>query len=86
VVIGIPIDILKYGTLSAGSQFSNGISITADGYNWSIMYDSNGHEVVLDALSTTTSTTPEPGTLVLVGAGLLGLSALLKRKKTTETH
>ncbi len=50
VVIGSPIDILNYGTLSG--QFSNGTSITADGYNWSIIYDFNNlNEVVLDAIS-----------------------------------
>ncbi len=50
VVIGSPIDILNYGTLNG--QFSNGTSITADGFNWSIIYDFNNlNEVVLDAIS-----------------------------------
>ncbi len=50
VVLSTPIDILNYGTLNG--QFSNGTSITADGYNWTINYDFNNmNEVVLEAIS-----------------------------------
>src|SRR6266436_6749425 len=50
VVLSAPIDILNYvGALSG--QFSNGTAITADGFNWSIIYNFNGNEVVLEAIS-----------------------------------
>jgi len=53
----------------------------ADGWNWNINYAFGGNEVVITSVSPSATPTPEPGTMVLFGTGLLSLAWYVRRKK-----
>lgn len=59
-----------------GQTFDNDLE------KWGIEYNNTGGAIVLVAESATTSPTPEPGSLLLLGTGLLGVAFLIRRKNT----
>lgn len=87
---------LNYFTLNAGTRtdFGVGGSITLDGsgimnlagfdptaYNWSLSFNPFSNMAFFSAASV--ASVPEPGTLLLLGAGLAGAALSRRRRKTT---
>ncbi len=58
-----------------GQTFDNGLE------KWDLSYNNTAGDLVLTAVANTTTTTPEPGSLLLFGTGLLGLAALLRKRR-----
>jgi len=73
--LGQTFGIIGYNSLVG--EFSNGSSFWQDGYQWDLSYGQNGVEV-------TAVSTPEPGSLLLLGLGSLALGTLTKRKKVAQ--
>jgi hypothetical protein len=71
--LGDSLTLMDYNSLVGA--FANGTSFAADGYNWTLAYGSN------DIVVTAISATPEPGTLVMLGSGVLALCRYTRRKK-----
>ena len=65
--------------LDLPSQWGWGTSSSADHFAWQCVFGSCG-AVPTDFAFALSSTTPEPGTLVLMGSGLLGLAGVIRRK------
>ena len=79
---GDPFDILNYsGTLSGAWTNAPTSGFVADGFDWGINYTYNGDEVVLTAEGPAMQPTPEPGTLLLFGTGLLCMGGYARRKR-----
>lgn len=72
--IGDSLTIMDYNHLAG--NFLNGTAFSADGYKWKLNYGSD--EILLTALSP--SVTPEPGTWLLFGSGLLGILGVVRKK------
>jgi hypothetical protein len=72
--IGDSLTIMDYHHLVG--NFSNGTNFSADGYKWTLNYGSN--DAVLTA--TALSPTPEPGTWLLFGSGLLAILGVVRKK------
>jgi hypothetical protein len=72
--IGDSLTIMDYHHLVG--NFSNGMTFSADGYKWTLNYGSN--DTVLTA--TGLSPTPEPGTWLLFGSGLLAILGVVRKK------
>jgi len=82
---------LSYGYATLGTLTSGGLSITASGVAagtvfYAELVNSKGQIVYITPnseaaiLGGTSSTVPEPGALVLMGTGLLGIAAQVRRK------
>jgi hypothetical protein len=82
---------LSYGYATLGTLGANGLSITASGVAagtvlYAELVNSKGQIVYITPNSEAaimgrgTSTVPEPGSLVLMGTGLLGIAAQIRRK------
>jgi hypothetical protein len=82
---------LSYGYATLGTLTSGGLSITASGVAagtvfYAELVNSQGQIVYITPnseaaiLGKTTSTVPEPGALLLMGTGLLGIAAQVRRK------
>ena len=71
-------------TITTGYQLEtinfNVTSLTAGTHNLSLNDDWIQGDFYVDNTSLTQNTTPEPGSLVLFGSGMLGLAGLLRRK------
>jgi hypothetical protein len=72
--IGDSLTIMDYQHLVG--NFSNGTTFSADGYKWKLNYGSD--DIVLTAVSP--SVTPEPGTFLLFGSGLLAIFGVVRKK------
>ena len=82
---------LSYGYATLGTLTSGGLSITASGVAagtvfYAELVNSQGQIVYITPnseaaiLGRSTSTVPEPGALLLMGTGLLGIAAQVRRK------
>ena len=82
---------LSYGYATLGTLTSGGLSITASGVAagtvfYAELVNSKGQIVYITPnseaaiLGRSTSTVPEPGALLLMGTGLLGIAAQVRRK------
>jgi hypothetical protein len=58
----------------AGQTFDNGLE------KWGISYNNADGDILLTAEANSTTPTPEPGSLVLLGTGLVGLGLWLRRR------
>jgi hypothetical protein len=72
--IGDSFTIMSYNSLLG--EFANGSNFVADGYDWTLTYGPN------DVTLTAVTAAPEPGTLPLIGIGVLALCGCTWRKKT----
>jgi hypothetical protein len=81
---GDSFDILNYsGGLSGVWANAPTSGFIMDGFDWGIDYagGASGDEVVITAEGSALSPTPEPGTLLLYGTGLLGIAGFVRRKR-----
>jgi hypothetical protein len=72
--IGDSFTIMSYTSLLG--EFANGSNFVADGYDWTVTYGPN------DVTLTAVTAAPEPGTLPLIGIGVLALCGCIWRKKS----
>lgn len=68
---------IAYQAIGSGYVFAIADSNTGDGLGQS-QYGNN--QLYLNFLNGTSGTTPEPGTLVMFGSGIIGLAGMLRRK------
>jgi hypothetical protein len=73
-----------FGPTSFGIYYGSAVSDEAtSGGPLSITWlMGNDNQATFEAVLGTTTVTPEPGTLMLFGSGLLGLPYLLRRKRS----
>ena len=70
-------DFISYQAIGPGYVFVIADSNTGDGLNQPTY---GNQQLYLNFLNATSSTTPEPGTLVMFGSGIIGLAGVLRRK------
>jgi hypothetical protein len=49
-------------------------------HSGTLIITAGSHDVLIDQLQVTTSTVPEPGSLLLMGSGVLGMAGMIRRK------